>query len=217
MYDVFNSYTIAENEREYLIEFGYDSAHGAPQDESDGHGIILTLGFNPDDDDEVTYYLGDEDTTDWPEKDILEVQEKRIRFSLMRELGNYSQHSRDKLYYDVWETMKIAARDGWYGATTQDAITAAVDSDFEYIDGWYSNDWHWAFISVTPLRPDPNDKLTEYERRLDEYTQSIAGVEYAAGSPYDDKYHNEMIQDLLSQCREAMAWKHPIPTGIGKA
>jgi hypothetical protein len=167
----------------YRVDWTYDYDHDAPEEESDGHGVVVELVEDPAD------YMDQFDEDDEPD------MEEVIRHKMMRRLSGYRhthRHGQVK-YYDVWETMKRAAAEGWgvdnpVGLSPEEIIDAAIEADFDYLHGWYNDDWHWCGITVTLLAEDEdgNDEDTEWDISL-----------WGANSE-DDAHHEEMITELLA-------------------
>jgi hypothetical protein len=118
------------NGRNYTVTTEYDDCMGAPWDEHDGHGIV----------------------SDWVTRD--------------KYAGEWilSEDRHSKRFYDYAGTMKKAKAEGWGlgpgriaaltaklgRAPTKGEITAeAVRFDFEYLQGWANDEWHWAYVKVT--------------------------------------------------------------------
>lgn len=64
-----------------------------------------------------------------------------------------------KLLYDVREARKQAKRDGWCMAKSDAEIKVAVQGDFDYLYGYYNDDWHYVGIVVELL--DENDVVID--------------------------------------------------------
>lgn len=119
---------------EYRVEFSYDYDYGPPQDNADGHGVILV--------------------TSWTKTDALNGDVDLSEDLLMRVPGFrlLTATSSSYMYYD---TIASAAKaiDEW-GCKPED-VERVVEQDFKYLDGWYSNQWHWMVITIT--RVDDED------------------------------------------------------------
>ena len=166
--------------RRFRVELQFDHDAGPPQNECDGHGVITPAretpghryGNGPNDvqglaeaaDDEPDFFA--EELTD---EDIAAA-------ALFRELSS-SQNCRatgDVLWYDVLRTLQLAEKDGWGmdaawhaehpGATPAEIRMAAVERDFEYLSGWYNDDWCYVGVVVTLLtEPDEDDETEEVD------------------------------------------------------
>ena len=194
----------------FCVEVTYDDWMGAPQEAHDGHGVVVEMDFDPSDEDKVDERL----TACYDDDDPL-VMELRARYALMVELRAAGRD--DGVYYDVWDTLKIAKRDGWGmgaewdkanpDATPDERVMAAVQRDAEYLRGWYNDDWHWACVCVTPYDPESED-----DELLEGYTESLGGVEH--GLPNSDEHIQQVARELVQQCLHEMA-KDGVPNPVG--
>ena len=142
-------------QRQYMVVLEHDDHNGPPQEDCDGHGLVIELDFDPSDPEEVAYHCGfDEDSDDTA------VMEAMARFGMMRMLSNpYQYRHKGALYYDVWATLAIAKRDGWGCIDADDPeyndkVLAIVDQDYRYLRGWYDDDWQYVTVCVIPLDED---------------------------------------------------------------
>jgi len=191
-YDVFETqlYTDPYTGVEFLIEFSFDNDTGPPQNECDGHGVIVSYD---------AHNLEDED-----EDETLERQEEKIRMSLLRKIDCQGSRRYSRLYYDVWESLKTARCDWCAPDATVEEVQAAVDRDYEFINGWYDSDWWYCVVSAIPLLPaiDQSEGEQDVEaRRQDELAEHLGGVEWGAGT-YDaeKRYINEVVRDIVAEC-----------------
>lgn len=152
-----------ENGKSYHVEVYADDCFGPPDEEHDCHGVVVELDFDPEDEGAVDDYI--ERNTD---EGSIEEMEARARMALMRPIGNGSRYGSRK-YYDVWETRKKAIKE-WGVAEAR--VDEVVDSDYKYIDGWYSDDWHWCVVSVYALDED-GEQDEDYVSHLGGYESSI--------------------------------------------
>lgn len=154
-------YTEPKSGLKYRAKFYADYDMQSPHEEHDGHGVVEHLNRSVED------ILGDED--------INLSDDLRMRLPLFRELyyerGSYT-------YYDVIGSINRAVSE--WGCKPEDA-QAAVDQDFEYLRGWYQNEWHWMYITLTKL--DEDGKATEdctscggYESMLLDGEQELSSV-----------------------------------------
>ena len=181
----YNTTTVERDGRAFRVDWRYDETRGPPEHESDGHGVIADVASNPE-----TYGEGHDPETD----DELDMEEV-VRHKMMRVLRRGSTwRGEDWRVYDVWETMKQAKAEGWRSlkweaehpnATEEEKLMAAVDADFEFLAGWYNDDWHWCGITVRLLDED-GDPTT--------YDASLWGL-----SSDDDEYHDEVIAELVRE------------------
>lgn len=83
-------------------------------------------------------------------------------------------------YYYAWQrAMEIAVSD--WGCKDKAEALAAVQADFDYLQGWINDDWHYVFVTVT------------YEGE----TYTIGGVE--TWEDYHITFANEMLADLIAR------------------
>lgn len=203
MSNTYNTDTREIDGRKYRIEWQYDDTFGRPEGESDGHGVCADINFDPK-------TFGEDHDPEDGELDLEEV----VRHKMMRVLDTASRRQTWYRVYDVWETMKVAKADGWRdlkweaehpNATEEEKLMAAVDADFNYLKGWYNDDWHWCGITVILL--DEEGDPTEDEA-------SLWGL-----CSDDDECHEEVIKELVSEIqrqvkREAEKGQTPLP-GMG--
>ena len=183
MSNTYNTETREIDGRKYRIDWHYDDTFGRPERESDGHGVCADINFDPK-------TFGEDHDPEDGELDLEEV----VRHKMMRVLDTASRRQTWYRVYDVWETMKMAKQDGWRdlkweaehpNATEEEKLMAAVDADFNYLQGWYDDDWHWCGITVMLLGDEGDD--TEHE-------ESLWGL-----CSDDAEYHEEVIKDLVTQ------------------
>jgi hypothetical protein len=177
MADVYKTETRTINGVDYRVDWTHDHDHGSPATEYDGHGCVFETNDTPAESIELLHELDDEPN-----------MEDVVRYQMMRELVRPSYRA-NGLYYDVWETLKIARRDRWsipnpMGLTPEERAMEAIDADYRYLKGWYDDDWHWCGITVIK---EGEDGVTYAE-------ESLWGIESS-----DDEYHDEVINDLVAQ------------------
>ena len=200
MSNTYNTETREIDGRKYRIEWDYDDTPGRPEEESDGHGVCADINFDPK-------AFGED-----PEDGELDLEEV-VRHKMMRVLDTASRRQTWYRVYDVWETMKVAKANGWRSlkweaehpsATEEEKLMAAVDADFNYLQGWYNDDWHWCGITVMLL-----DEEDDEDDEGDE--ASLWGL-----TSDDDEHHEEVIKDLVGEIqrqvkREAEKGQIPLP------
>ena len=200
MSNTYNTETREIDGRKYRIAWQYDDTFGRPEDESDGHGVCADINFDP-----KTFGEGHD-----PEDGELDM-EGVVRHQMMRVLSRADRRGGYWRVYDVWETMKVAKADGWRdlkweaehpNATEEERLMAAVDADFNYLQGWYDDDWHWCGITVILL--DEEGDPTEDEA-------SLWGL-----CSDDDECQEEVIKELVGEIqrqvkREAEKGQTPLP------
>jgi hypothetical protein len=137
-----------KNGKQYLVEVERDAFMGPPNDEHDCHGRVLRdLDFDPSDpvdlDDYMERYYAADDTR---------TIEDHARFSMLRLLNGRNNRAHNYIWYDVWESLKLAKTE-WGHKTDEDA-QAAVEADFKFLHGWYDDEWFWCMVSVYAIGED---------------------------------------------------------------
>lgn len=131
---------------------------------------------------------------------------------------NRSPDRRDYLWaYDWAEAMRIARRDGWglgdealqalrkrlgREPTKGEMLQAAVQSDFDYLAGWVSDEWHYIGVIVTLLVEDEDGDLVEYDGDMD-LQASLWCVEDKGN--YPTEVAHELASDIAHQYRKELA------------
>jgi hypothetical protein len=173
--------------KKYHVELYYDHDMGAPQQEGDGYGVTERMDWNPTDEEQLEQHLLDYEP---------EIEEE-TRLRLMRKLSRADWGS-PGLYYDVLSSLHKAREDGWGAgaewkaanptATKEEELMYVVNKDFEHLQGWYDDDWHWVTVSVAPLNEDdePDEDHREY----------CGGYESTIVDHDQRKWFDEVIEDL---------------------
>ena len=171
--------------KKYIIEVYTDYDFGAPDDEHDGHGRVVELDFDPEDEGAVDDYIEANTEEGSPEE-----LEERARLTMMRALGRYSHHRSysARKYYDVWESLKKAKTE--WGITDEEKAREVVDKDFQYLDGWYCDDWHWCTVFVYATNED-GEKTDDY--------YCIGGYESTIIEAENREHFVEVIEDCIHQ------------------
>jgi hypothetical protein len=96
-------------------------------------------------------------------------------------------------YYDVWMSLQKARKEQWNGADSTDhnALMAAVNTDYDYLRGWYHSDWWWAHVEVMPLDDEGEP--------MEQYAQTLGGM-----CSNDGTYIEAVIEELWHDCRKWM-------------
>ena len=137
-----------KNGKQYLVEVERDAFMGPPNDEHDCHGVVMRgLNFDPSDPVDLDDYIGR-----YCESDSPRAIEAHAQFSMLRLLNNRNNRARNYIWYDVWESLKLAKTE-WGHKTDEDA-QAAVEADFQYLHGWYDDEWFWCAVSVYAIGED---------------------------------------------------------------
>jgi hypothetical protein len=185
------------------VEVLADYDYGPPEQEHDGHGVITEYDWDANDTDELIEREG----WDEEEQSTPYAMETIARYKMMEQITTDSRHGRYKKYYDVWETLKIARAQGWCGPdATDEELLKAVMKDCEYIQGWYNDDWCWAYVAVTPLDAEGEP--------LDEHRQTLGGIEYGYGEPDEQDKHimsitDELVRQALDEYNAALRCADP--------
>lgn len=169
--------------KKYIVEVCPDYDFSAPDEEyADCHGNTVELEFDPSDEGDVDDYIAQNTS-----EDSTEELEERARMSMMRELGHGRRYGRRK-FYDVWESLK-KAKTSW-GITDEEKAREVVDKDFQYLDGWYCDDWHWCTVFVYATDED-GEKTDDYH--------CIGGYESTIIKAESRESLVEVIEDCIHQ------------------
>lgn len=172
--DIYHQETYAhKNGKKYHVCWYYDHDMGAPQIEGDGYGVTERMDWNPTDEEQLEQHLLDYE----PEL------EEETRLRLMRVVCRSSG-----LYYDVLASLHKAKTE--WGFDDPVKAMEIVDKDFEFLKGWYDDDWHWLTVSVAPLDAD-GEPMEDHREYCGGYESTIV---------HDDEYkcdRNSAIDDLI--------------------
>ena len=173
MYQHYYNERIIVNDREFEARMYYDYDTGRPWEESDGHG---------------------------PVRQIHRRDEKRPGERIM-----YSGERNACMWaYDVQAATVQAERDGWglndeamskltsrlkRMPTKGEVLAAAVQADYEHLDGWVNDRWHWTGVAVLPV--DENGDVDDSE----EFAHSIWGIE--SGGDYWREVAEELAGEII--------------------
>jgi hypothetical protein len=116
----------------YHVAYWEDHHMASPDKEHDCHGVTYEMQNSVED------ILEADDLSD----------DLRLRLPLFREL--HYEHG-TYLYYDVIASINKAVT--VWGCSPEDA-PAQVEQDYEYLRGWYQDDWSWIGITVTKIVDD---------------------------------------------------------------
>lgn len=167
----FNSETITVQKRTFEVRFYYDGDRGRPWENSDGHG---------------------------PVRELRSREDKRPGERIMTS----GEHHSYVWAYDVQAATKLAKKDGWglsdksraalvaslkREPTKGEIVAAAVAHDFEFLNGWVNDDWHYMGVAMLPV--DKHGVVDE----SDEYAHAVWGIES------DGEYWREVAEDLASE------------------
>jgi hypothetical protein len=174
MSDDFNTqiYTDPRTNIEYEVKYWYDLDQREPDAEFDGHGHILVLDFDPTDERAVEDRVSEGLLSD----------EFTMRAPLMR-LVNDHRHSHTAKWYDFVASLNVAVEQ-W--GVAPDKAYDVVEKDYEYLRGWYNNEWYW--IGATVRRAYESDPWHEE-------VFSVGGFESLILNNDEDRI--EVIEDLV--------------------
>lgn len=161
--------------KKYHVKWLYDNDRGSPLEDSDGFGVVERMDWNPTDEEQLEQHIVDNE----PEL------EEETRLRLMRVLHGRDRRRDSGLYYDFLSSMHKAQCD-W--GVEPDRVQEVVEKDFEYLSGYYNEDWFWLVLSVAPL--DEDDEPIEDDR---EY---IGGYESTILN--DDEDNRECREDAIN-------------------
>ncbi len=169
-------YTVPNTNLTYRVYCWFDDHMGRPEEEHDAHGPVVWCEYNPHDAEEL--------------EDLGCTDEQIMRYALYRPLFTSHRRSTPCAFYDYLGALHRAVKD--WGCTEENA-PAAVDADYEYLAGWYANDWHWMGITVT--------KVDEHGDTTGE-SYSCGGYEslllYNPSCTRDDFYG--VVEELIHEC-----------------
>lgn len=172
-------YTDPRTGMQYRVDYYADHGYTPPHENEDGHGVVVELDYAHDDEGEI------ETRREWGSL----TEEAAMRMAAYREL----HHDRTGyVYYDVIASINKAIRE--WGCKPEDA-PAAVESDYEYLRGWYQDDWHYMTIQVT--------KLDEDGEETDDY-QIVGGYESLMLEPENRADLNTILRDMAHEVEWAI-------------
>lgn len=189
-----------KNGKQYLVEVERDGFMGAPDAEHDGHGVVVRdLDFDPSDPVDLDDYM-----ERYYEADSVRAIEDHARFSMLRLLNGRNNRAHNYVWYDVWESLKLAKTE-WGHKTDEDA-QAAVEADFKYLKGWYDDEWFWCMVSVYAIGEDGEpeqesvSRVGGYESRMcddadrrEEFEEIIEdGIAYVETHKHDALHKNQL-------------------------
>ena len=179
MPDHFNSETITVQNRTFEVRFYYDGDQERPWEHSDCHGPVRQLHNRAD-----------------------KLPGERIMSSGERHSYVWA--------YDVQAATKLAKKDGWCLSdkcraelvarlkrepTKGEIVAAAVASDFDFLNGWVNDEWHYMGVSVLPV-----DKHGDVDDD-DEYTHALWGIE--SDSDYWREVAAEQANEIINADKKA--------------
>lgn len=169
-------YTDPHTGMQYRVDYYADHDSGPPQRVSDGHGVVTEQGYDLSDP-EVRELIAESATEDMA-----------MRMPLFKLLHANRGHF---LYYDTVASISKAIHE--WGCKPEEA-PAAVEQDYEYLRGWYDNDWHYMTIQVT--------KLDENGEETDDY-QIVGGYESLMLEPENRADLSTILADMAHEVEYA--------------
>lgn len=174
--DIYHQETFThKNGKKYHVCWYYDHDYGSPLENGDCYGVTERMDWNPTDEEQLEQHLLDYE----PEL------EEETRLRMMRVLCRSSG-----LYYDVLSSLHLA-RTEW-GFDDPVKAMEIVDKDFEFLKGWYDDDWHWLTVSVAPLDED-GEPMEDHREYCGGYESTIVhahGYKCDRDSAIDDLIHS---------------------------
>lgn len=172
--------------KKYHVCWYYDHDMGAPQDEGDGYGVTERMDWNPTDEEQLEQHIADNEDE---EGEGIELEE-HTRLTMMRQLQRPSSWNDSGLYYDVLSSLHKAKTE--WGIDDPVKAMEVVEKDFDYLKGWYDDDWFWLTVGVAPLDEDgdPVEDDREY----------CGGYESMILDDFDEdqkRYKAEVIEDQI--------------------
>ncbi|MNQ25022.1 hypothetical protein D3C85_382340 [compost metagenome] len=173
--------TFERNGRTFRVFIEHDDDHGAPWEDSDGHGPV----------------------SDWTSRD------KRPGEWVVSSDGRGRARNGSRRFYDAAEANRIAKRDGWglcdearaklaaklgRVPTAGEVRAEAVRRDFDFLRGWCADEWHYVGVAVAHV---PNG--TEPDEVKRDYSYALWGIESDA-----DEYIMETAAELADECARAL-------------
>ena len=175
MSEHYDSEIIEVQTRKFNVHFYHDSDMGRPWENADGHGPVRKLRSRDD---------------------------KRPGERIM---ASGERHSY-VWAYDVQASINLAKKDGWglsdkaraelvaslkREPTKGEIVAAAVASDFEFLNGWVNDEWHYMGVTVSPV-----NKRGEVDDS-DEFAHALWGVKSTGD------YWREVAAELANEIIDA--------------
>lgn len=234
MSDLINSFEFTRHGHKFIARVYFDSDMGAPWEESDGHGPVSERR-DPETKRPGERPLGESDRQgyvrlyDWQEAIAMakrdgwgwlpgELTTKQIGTVWEAKCPGFVALGGDinEAIRNLYASHKASMTPGQYAA-------GAVQKDFDRLDGWARDLWHWVGISVSPMQASRATLLDALESVLDSDTLESAhdaarlainaADEYAPenysnalwGIESDNpEYHSQVAQELADQIIAAM-------------
>ena len=172
--------------KKYHVCWYYDHNYGSPLENGDGYGVTERMDWNPTDEEQLEQHIIDNEDEEGAGIEL----EEHTRLTMMRRLCRPSNQYDSGLYYDVLSSLHKAKTE--WGFDDQAKAVEVVDKDFEFIKGWYDDNWFWLTIGVAPL--DDDGEPVEDDR------QFCGGYESTILDSDEDNvaYRTEIIEDQIA-------------------
>lgn len=179
--------------KKYHVCWYYDHDFGSPLENGDCYGVTERMDWNPTDEEQLEQHIADNEDE---EGEGIELEE-HTRLTMMRQLQRPSSWNDSGLYYDVLSSLHKAKTE--WGIDDPVKAMEVVEKDFDYLKGWYDDDWFWLTVGVAPL--DEDGEPIEDDR---EY---CGGYESMILDDFDEdqrRYKQEVIYDQIGQIEWAI-------------
>ena len=164
----------------YEIVWAYDNDCGSPLEMGDC-GVVEHMRWDPTHEGALEEYL--------EQYEVGLEEEARLR--LMRVLRPPSiRHGWEGIYYDYLATLNKVHTE--WGIEDHDEVVRVVESDFEWLKGWYNDDWHWISVSAAPIDPDTDRVMEEHRQCINGYESNILDTKH-------DQWRLEAMNEVVSE------------------
>ncbi len=172
--------------KKYHVCWYYDHDFGSPLENGDCYGVTERMDWNPTDEEQLEQHIANNEDE---EGEGIELEE-HTRLTMMRQLQRPSSWNDSGLYYDVLSSLHKAKTE--WGIDDPVKAMEVVEKDFDYLKGWYDDDWFWLTVGVAPLDEDgdPVEDDREY----------CGGYESMILDDFDEdqkRYKAEVIEDQI--------------------
>lgn len=149
-----------KNGLKYAVNWSYDNDSGSPLEVGEC-GPTEVMNWDPTDQEDLDWHI--------ESYDVGLEEESRLR--LLKVLRKPNRMQATGIYYDYLTALNKAHTE--WGITDHDAAVRAVDADYEWLKGWYNDDWHWVTLSVAPIDSLTNTVTETLRQYRNGYESSI--------------------------------------------
>lgn len=181
MSDYYDSEIIEVQTRKFEVRFYHDSDQGRPWENSDGHGPVRELRSRDD------KRPGERIMTSGESNSYMWAYDIQAATTLAKKEG---WGLSDKPYAELVARLKREP-------TTGELVAAAVASDFEFLNGWVNDDWHYMGITVSPVDKHGNTDDS------DEFVHALWGIE--STGDYWREVAAEQANEIINADKKAFA------------